>query len=112
MNEQESIDERILELHRRIVERLDQDPEATLRVARSNLARLHARLGDRRAFREWATVLSEGTEAVRRVLVESSDRAVWLRSTSPFIGIISTWERDRIMSPRRAVRHVDPLDLA
>jgi hypothetical protein len=112
MREQESIDERIRELHRRIVERLDRDPEATLSMARSNLARFSDGLGDRRAFREWASVLAEGTEEVRRVLLESNDRAVRLRSTSPFIGIIPTRERDRIMSPRQAVRSVDPLDLA
>jgi hypothetical protein len=112
MREQESIDDRIRELHCRIALRLDRDPEATLSVARSNLARFRDVLGDRRAFREWASILADGTKAVRRVLVESSDRAVWLRSTSPFIGIIPPSERDRIMSPRRAVRSVDPLDLA
>lgn len=84
MNEQGSIDERIAELHRLIEQRLERDPVGTMRVAKENLTRLQALLGDRPTLKEWARALATRTDEVRSILLGSSDRAVWLRSSSPW----------------------------
>ena len=92
MRTHQDIDRRSLEMVRRIVAKIDADPE------RRGLA--HAkRVCDRwvaqgiRSAREWQTILERPWEEVRAVLLEESDEGQRLRQTDPFCGILTPQER-------------------
>jgi hypothetical protein len=96
------IDERSLELHRAIVERLRANPEL-VDHARRNLHRWLSRpalsKGFERCYREWLELLDiYSFEDLISLLTEDSERAKRLRQNSPFTGILSpreVWEIKR-----------------
>lgn len=91
-----------LEIHRRIVRRLDDDAMPVLEKARANLQRwLSGREEDSlaAAYREWESLLETLTVAqVSALLVAENERSARLRQSSPFAGVLSpqeVWEIKR-----------------
>lgn len=83
-------------LHRAIAGRFVANPAAILAAATINLRRLRRLHPEGHSWEwidRWQAVLDEGPEAVLEALTSSAGYAVELRSTSPFVGILSEEER-------------------
>jgi hypothetical protein len=90
------LDERSLALHQLIAEKVLADP-AVLDKARDNLRRWQQQDGSPKlALAEWEQILSGPTDQIAQFLTEPSERAVRLRQSSPFAGILSEVERTAI----------------
>ena len=88
-------------LHRAIAGKFVADPAAILAVASGNLRRwrrLHPEGHSWEWLDRWQAVLDDGPEAVLEALTSSAGYAVELRGTSPFVGILSEMERQRVLS--------------
>ena len=97
------IDARSLDMARIVVERIDADP-SEFNVAHENLERwrrLHGTLS--RASEEWEQILKRPWCEIREILLEDSDEGQRLRSSHPFVGIVTEEERLEIMK-----RHPPP----
>jgi hypothetical protein len=104
-NAQRIIEDRILARHRLIAERLLADP-SLIEHARSNLRRW-AEGGAAEArpawYTEWRAILDRPIGDIVAVLTERSEHAAWLRSCSPFAGMLSARERWLLLKePRHA----------
>ena len=90
-NSHRRLDERSLALHRLVVEKLRADPSLLDRV-RENLARWSR---DVRGswIDEWSEIIDGPFDALLSFLVEDSERAVRLRQSSPFTGVLDQRER-------------------
>lgn len=90
-------------LHLAIAEKLRLDGDRVLRVARKNIQRWLAsgrfKHGAELPLLEWQRILDTRTsdEIIRLISLET-DEGQRLRSSSPFTGIISEAERDKIWS--------------
>ena len=94
------IDARSLDMARIVVERIDADP-SLFNVALENLERwrrLHGTLS--RANEEWKQILERPW---CEILLDESDEGEQLRSSHPFVGIVTEEERLEIMK-----RHPPP----
>jgi hypothetical protein len=89
------IEERSIALHKRISELVEKDPQ-WLDVARQNLRKGVAAHGDLPVFREWARILDCPIGEIREILISPSEKARWLRQSSPFAGILEPRERWKI----------------
>ena len=95
MRTHQDIDRRSLEMVRRIVAKIDADPERRgLEHAKRVCDRWVAQ-GIRSAL-EWRTILERPWEEVRALLLEESDEGQRLRQTDPFCGILTPQERWQI----------------
>ncbi len=85
---------RTLELHRRVVDKIRQDP-ALLNRAREILKRWQAAVspGPRLYLDEWQRLMDQGMEATLRVALEESEHAAALRKSSPLSTLLSREER-------------------
>jgi hypothetical protein len=97
----EFLDALALEQCRETARRIEADP-ALLNVARENIRRWLARTGydaaEIRALAEWQALLDAGDlRPVLTALTHPGENAVRLRQSSPFAGILSTSDRERIM---------------
>ena len=94
--------ERSLALHEAVAERLRDDP-AVLDRARARLEEWIAR-GGRAAplLVRWRAVLAGSPEQVASFLTDRSEEAAWLRSASPFAGVLDTRTRLAILRRLRA----------
>jgi hypothetical protein len=87
------IDRRSLALHQAVAEKLEASPEL-LDVARANVSRW-LRTNPSRALFEWQAVLETSSLAeVLDLLRSPSERAVRLRQSSPFAGVLARRERE------------------
>jgi hypothetical protein len=94
MDAQRQIQQWIAGEHRVIAERVLADPEGVTARARANLDRWAGRYQEAPAWmREWRRLLSGPAEALVGVLRDPSEHAVWLRSCSPFAGVLTPRER-------------------
>ena len=87
-------DRRSLSLHRRIAEKVRDDPAATLERARGNLRRmaeLHS--GAERLFLVWETILEQSPELVANAITDPSPEYRELRQVTPFAGVLNARER-------------------
>ena len=103
MKTHEAIDQRSLEMARRIVAKIDADPR---REGLARARRVCARWVEQGNVpaREWATILAERSwEEIRRLLLEDSEESRRLRQSDPFCGILTPQERWEIY--REAARH-------
>lgn len=110
MKSHTQIDERALELAKRIVACIDSDPtRAGLEKARATCARWHRILPEfeRRNVDEWAAILEQPWSGIRKTLLDPGEEGKRLRQSSPFCGVISNDERWRIM---REFRDRDSLE--
>lgn len=91
-------DRRSLALHRRIAERLSDDPSAVLRRARRTLIRMQSVAGPgTQLLREWSLLLDRPLPALLEVLEDPSPWARELRHVTPFAGVLSPAERAEVI---------------
>ena len=96
----QEIDRRSLEMVRRIVAKIDADPERQgLGHARRVCERWVAQ--GIRSAREWLTLLDKPWEEMRAILLDESDEGQRLRQTDPFCGILTPEERWEIYREAR-----------
>lgn len=100
MQSHRDIDERALVLAQRIADVIDADPTRKgLQQARQTCRRWQQILGKRERANadEWAAILKQPWEDIRRILLDSGPNSTRLRQNSPFCGILSNQERWRII---------------
>lgn len=97
------IEDRILARHRVIAERLLEDG-SLIEHAKSNLRLWAERRGEAAEpawHTEWQAILEHPVGEVAALLTERSERATWLRSCSPFAGVLTAQERWRLLKESR-----------
>lgn len=89
-------------MHRVIASRLRAGDHLPLARARANLERWRDQFGGELppAYVEWLGILDGGFESILQVLEGEDQRAVRIRSSSPFAGVLTPQERWEIL--RRA----------
>ncbi len=100
-----------LMLHRAVAERLRQDTKDVLQIARNNLNRWLASESfagnERFALLEWQEILETHTpEEIIKIISQDTDEGQRLRSSSPFVGVLTEAERERIWSECAEIRFV------
>ena len=99
--------ERSLWLGHAAAGKLVADPSGVLQRARDNLAQLkvtHSRGVSRRWLEEWETLLRGPLDRVLEALTSRAPRARELRQNSPFAGVLTDEERQRVLSRFQATR--------
>ena len=98
MNSHQRIDLRSLAFGRAIAARLEGHPEH-LAYAQENLNRwrLTCSSGVQPALSEWLDILAGPLSGVVDVLTSSDERAIRLRQSNPFAGVLSSSERNSIL---------------
>jgi len=95
-------------LHAALIAHLINDPDAVINKARANLARARATgaidAHSEPYAHEWEAILDAGIGRVIVVLLDPSDRAATLRSSTPFTGVLSQGEVHAIKKAWREVR--------
>ena len=89
------IEERGIVLHRVIAQRIRENP-AQQDVARQNLRRWINEGGERSYWIEWEKMLEGPLEERLAFMVSPTEKARWLRQSSPFAGILTPQERWKI----------------
>jgi len=97
MNRQTLIEQRIYHLHQRVIQKLRDEPQKILKMARSNLKRYRERNGDWSSYLDWEKKLSLPIADIIKILESNKESAVLARSNSPFAGCISPRERWAIL---------------
>lgn len=94
-----------LMLHRAVSEKLRRNPEKVLRIARTNLKNW---LKDKNpALLEWQNILENKTpEEIIKIISADTDEGQRLRSSSPFAGVLSEAERDKIWNECAEIKPV------
>ena len=92
MKTHQAIDRRSLEMVRRIVAKIDADPDRRGFDYAKSVCRRWAEQG-RRSAKEWLVILERPWEEVREILLEDSEEGRRLRQTDPFCGILTPIER-------------------
>jgi hypothetical protein len=97
------LDEFALAYHRAVAERLRAEPEAVLERARRNLHRWAEGdafgPGELASLEEWRRILGEADVArLIEIMTDTSDEGQRLRSSSPFVGVLSPEERLEILA--------------
>ncbi len=92
-----------LMLHRTVAEKLRENPESVLQIARDNLNRWLASESfagnECFALLEWQDILeTHAPEEIYKIIVQDTDEGQRLRSSSPFVGVLSEAEREKIWS--------------
>jgi hypothetical protein len=96
---------RSLMLGRAVAEKLRQDPERVLDMARSNLASmqvLHTRGQAKHWLAEWYVLLEGPVGGVVDALTSPAPHARELRQNSPFAGVLTQHERLAVLASFRA----------
>ena len=99
-----SIDQRVLELARITVARIDENP-ALVHIGLDNIERWTRQKGGYlpRCHAEWKQLIeTHPWERLRKMLLEESDEGQRLRSSHPFTGLVTEQERRRIHGPPTA----------
>jgi hypothetical protein len=100
-------DRRSLAFHRLVAVKLLEDPGPVRRKARQNLSRMRAvdvSARSSRYFDQWHALLDGDEHDLISTLVDPSERARDLRQASPFAGVLTEAERERVY-PRTRVAH-------
>ncbi len=91
------IDKRSLEMSQAVVRRVDEDPERWIEHAKANIHRWNKRNGERAGRTEWLEILNNSTwPEIREILLAETDEGQRLRQNSPFTGVITQEEREKI----------------
>lgn len=94
-----------LMLHASVAEKLRLNPTEVLQIARQNLARWLK--NENSALREWQEILDNQTpEEIIKIITQDTDEGQRLRSSSPFVGVLSESERERIWSECAEIRPI------
>ena len=96
------LDARSLALHCAIAQKISADP-ALLGIARRNLARWSSKAGKAapKYLKEWQGVLERPWPEIAHFICSMSDEATRLRSSSPFAGVLTDQERNRVYAAFR-----------
>jgi excisionase family DNA binding protein len=97
---------RSLWLAHAIAGKLVADPDGVMEKARQNLARLkatEARGASRRWLDEWERLLGGPMDRILETLTSRTPRARELRQNSPFAGVLTEAERQRVLSGFQAI---------
>lgn len=105
---QQEIDELVLEYHRLIAARMIANPEAVIERARGNLKRWLANYergsSDSRCLEEWEDLIeTRSVDDLIAIITQESDEGQRLRSSTPFVGILSEQERKELRERQRAI---------
>ena len=100
MRTHQAIDRRSLEMTRRIVEKIDADPDRAGFAHAKTVCRRWVEQGNVPA-REWLSILERPWEEVRVILLDESDEGQRLRQSDPFVGILTPQERWAIYKEAR-----------
>jgi hypothetical protein len=97
------LDEFALAYHRAVADRLRAQPEAVLEHARRNLHRWTEGdtfgPGELASLEEWRRILDEAdVDCLTEIIIDASDEGQRLRSSSPFVGALSSEERLEILA--------------
>lgn len=97
------LDEFAQAYHRAVADRLRAEPEAVLEHTRQNLDRWTEgdafEPGELASLDEWRRILDEAdVNRLVEVITDVSDEGQRLRSSSPFVGVISSEERLEILA--------------
>ncbi len=104
MQSHHNIDYRALILAQYIVQQIDSDPGGQgLLKARETCRRWQDILdgSERSNADEWALILQQPWENIRRLLLDPGENATRLRQNNPFCGVISNHDRWRIIKECR-----------
>lgn len=96
------IEARSLAMHCLAAQKIMLDPALLDRV-RGTLDAWRARYGDEspRALEEWALILCRPWPQIAALITDSGERATRLRQSTPFAGVLSERERERIYAAFR-----------
>ncbi len=88
---------RSLAMHAAIARKISRD-SSLLEIPRRNLERWSARAGDSPPswLKEWRTLLELSWPELAALITEPTEDAARLRQSSPFAGVLSESERERI----------------
>jgi hypothetical protein len=103
----QTIDQRSLELHSLIAEKIQRDPSLLQIAIRNSTRWLNNKTlspSSRRCTKEWCTILKKPLKDILRTLTSESESAKRLRQSSPFGGILTTQERSNIFKKYEAFR--------
>ena len=89
---------RSLRMHRLIVESYLADPEYVIGFARENLSRWRMGNVDCDDFDVWEKILSGDQAGILDALTAKDEKSIRLRQSSPFAGLISAEDRNRILA--------------
>ncbi len=100
-----------LSLHAKVAEKMLVDRAGVIKTAQDNLKRWlesESFVGsERNALLEWQEILESSTlEEVRKIITQETDEGQRLRSSSPFVGVLSEEEREKIWSECAEIRPV------
>ena len=97
------LDARSLAMHCKIAQKITRDP-SLLNKAKANLDRWIAKSEDPRPqyLQEWEQILQRPWPEIAELITSMSEDATRLRSSSPFAGVLTTAERERIYEAFRA----------
>lgn len=97
------LDARSLALHCAIAQKISRNPEL-LSIARENLDRWVAKTdtGTPRYLKAWRRVLERPWSEIAGLICSMNEEATRLRSSSPFAGVLSAEERERVYVAFRA----------
>jgi hypothetical protein len=95
-----------LMLHRAVAEKLRQDAKGVLQIARNNLNRWLDK-NKNSALLEWQKIFETHTTGeIIRIITQDTDEGQRLRSSSPFAGVLTEAEREKIWSECAQIRPV------
>ena len=93
---------RSLALHALVARKLARDP-SLLEVARGNLIRWRQSSPEPPAYLdEWERILSQPLPQILALITATDEEATRLRQSSPFAGVLTAEERDRLFAAFRA----------
>jgi hypothetical protein len=97
------LDEFALAYHRAVADRLRAEPAAVMEHARRNLDRWMEgdafSTGEQASLEEWRRILGEAdVDRLIEIITDASDEGQRLRSSSPFVGVLSPEERLEILT--------------
>ena len=97
------LDARSLALHCKIAQKIEREP-ALLNKAKTNLERWSAKAPEPkpRYLAEWKEILERPWPEIAETITSMRDESTRLRSSSPFAGILSDEERDRVYAAFRS----------
>ena len=109
-NEQHNfIDLFSLMLHASVAEKLRLNSQEVLQIAQENLNHWLSseKSNGNPALREWQKILdTQSPEEIIKIITQDTDEGQRLRSSSPFAGVLSETERDKIWSECAKIRSV------
>ena len=97
------IEARSLAMHCLAAQKIERDP-AFLDKVRKTLENWRARYGDGmpRALDEWQHILREPWPAIAALITDPGERATRLRQSTPFAGVLTARERERVYAAFRS----------